>query len=113
MVSRCLLGNYTIFTLHASFMSRHTCSTQVATRLVNKELTQTVIGVHNIDYIYATCLIVNMMSFATNERSPLSTWLFMSDKDSIDNALNWFMVQQGMGYLSKYSTASSVAASGD
>ncbi|KAB8209302.1 hypothetical protein BDV34DRAFT_24534 [Aspergillus parasiticus] len=75
--------------------------TQVATRLLNQELTQATIAVKNLDFIFATCLLINMISFATDETIPSNSWLFMSDSTSIDNALNWFMVQQGMGYLSK------------
>ncbi|RMZ41757.1 hypothetical protein AFCA_011235 [Aspergillus flavus] len=75
--------------------------TQVATRLLNQELTQATIAAKNLDFIFATCLLINMISFATDETIPSNSWLFMSDSVSIDNALNWFMVQQGMGYLSK------------
>ncbi|KAB8256648.1 hypothetical protein BDV32DRAFT_93375 [Aspergillus pseudonomiae] len=75
--------------------------TQVATRLLNEELAQASIAAQKLDFIFATCLLINMISFATNEIDPSKSWLFMSDSASIDNALNWFMVQQGMGYLSK------------
>ncbi|KAE8369198.1 hypothetical protein BDV27DRAFT_141401 [Aspergillus caelatus] len=75
--------------------------TQVATRLLNEELAQATIAAKKLDFIFATCLLINMISFATNETIPSNSWLFMSDSASIDNALNWFMVQQGMGYLSK------------
>ncbi|KAE8143736.1 hypothetical protein BDV38DRAFT_266891 [Aspergillus pseudotamarii] len=75
--------------------------TQVATRLLNEELAQATIAAKKLDFIFATCLLINMISFAANETIPSNSWLFMSDSTSIDNALNWFMVQQGMGYLSK------------
>ncbi|KAE8381936.1 hypothetical protein BDV26DRAFT_254566 [Aspergillus bertholletiae] len=75
--------------------------TQVATRLLNEELVQTTLAAKNLDLIFAACLLINMISFATSDTGPAKSWLLMSDSVSIDNALNWFMVQQGMGYLSK------------
>ncbi|KNG88860.1 C6 transcription factor [Aspergillus nomiae NRRL 13137] len=76
--------------------------TQVATKLLNEELSQATIAAQKLDFIFATCLVINMISFATNETITSNSWLFMSDSASIDNALNWFMVQQGMGCLFKF-----------
>ncbi|KAE8155069.1 hypothetical protein BDV25DRAFT_170372 [Aspergillus avenaceus] len=74
---------------------------QLAARYLNQELGQGGVRAHNIDLIYATCLIINMTSFVADRISLRKSWVDTPDTEIVDSGLNWFMVQQGMSYLSE------------
>ncbi|PGH04907.1 hypothetical protein GX51_03203 [Blastomyces parvus] len=49
----------------------------------------------NMDPLISTCMLLSLLSFATNEYKPAISWVFSSEP----NALNWLLVQCGLRYI--------------
>ncbi|KAK1146972.1 hypothetical protein N8T08_002300 [Aspergillus melleus] len=72
---------------------------QEASRLLNRVI-QEGVDAHNIDLVYATCLVINMVAFTSREDAMLQSWVFKEDEASITESSVWYMIQEGMGHLS-------------
>jgi hypothetical protein len=59
------------------------------------------VGAHNIDWIYASSLLINMVSFASDETTPYKSWFFRPSTTMAEDSLSWFTVQMGLGYLKR------------
>ncbi|OAX85614.1 hypothetical protein ACJ72_00028 [Emergomyces africanus] len=70
---------------------------QHAITLYQKELS-TPIGVHNMDGLMSTCMLLGVPAFSAEEYKPENSWLFSSDP----KALNWLLLQSGLKYLLKF-----------
>ncbi|OJD25157.1 hypothetical protein ACJ73_03474 [Blastomyces percursus] len=70
---------------------------QRAIVLYQKELS-TPIGVHNMDGLMSTCMLMGVLSFSAEEYKPEDSWLFSSDP----KALNWLLLQSGLRHLLKF-----------
>ncbi|PGH34905.1 hypothetical protein GX50_02256 [[Emmonsia] crescens] len=70
---------------------------QRAINLYQRELS-TPIGVHNMDGLMSTCMLMGVLSFSGEEYKPENSWLFSSDP----KALNWLLLQSGLRYLLKF-----------
>ncbi|PYI33613.1 hypothetical protein BP00DRAFT_111430 [Aspergillus indologenus CBS 114.80] len=75
--------------------------TQTATRLLREELAQHPRVLSKLDAVYATALLLNMISFASHERSPYESWVFQPTATARVNDLSWLSVQGGLGYLAR------------
>ncbi|RAH66973.1 Zn(II)2Cys6 transcription factor [Aspergillus aculeatinus CBS 121060] len=75
--------------------------TQTATRLLREELAQHPTALGKLDAVYATALLLNMISFASHERSPSRSWVFQPTAAARVNNLSWLSVQCGLGYLAR------------
>ncbi|KAK2752596.1 hypothetical protein FQN55_006709 [Onygenales sp. PD_40] len=67
---------------------------QRAITLYQRELA-TPIGVHNMDGLMSTCMLMGVLSFASEDYHPEKSWLFSDDP----TALNWLLLQCGLRYL--------------
>ncbi|KAI9042143.1 Zn(II)2Cys6 transcription factor domain-containing protein [Aspergillus affinis] len=72
---------------------------QEASGLLNRVI-QEGVDAHNIELVYATCLVINMVAFTSREDTMLQSWVFKEDEASITESSVWYMIQEGMGYLS-------------
>ncbi|OJD11979.1 hypothetical protein AJ78_07362 [Emergomyces pasteurianus Ep9510] len=70
---------------------------QRAIILYQKELS-TPIGVHNMDGLMSTCMLMGVLAFSAEEYKPENSWLFSSDPQS----LNWLLLQSGLRHLLKF-----------
>src|SRR5438034_1323801 len=70
---------------------------QNAIRLYRKELASS-IGLHNMDLLISTYLLLSIFSFSTERYSPTDSWVFSSDP----TALNWLLMLRGYRCISAY-----------
>src|SRR5436189_4968725 len=61
-----------------------------AIQLYKKELACP-IGLHNMDALISTCLVLGTLFFSADKYKPTDSWVFSSDP----TALNWVLVQCG------------------
>ncbi|PLB48917.1 hypothetical protein P170DRAFT_509583 [Aspergillus steynii IBT 23096] len=72
---------------------------QEASGLLNRVI-QEGVDAHNIDLVYATCLVITMIAFTSREDAMLQSWVFKEDETSVSESSIWYMIQEGMGHLS-------------
>ncbi|EAL87145.1 hypothetical protein KXW57_000889 [Aspergillus fumigatus] len=70
-----------------------------AAELLNDELGRVASSPQNLGMIYATCIVLNMGCFASDDYHPSSSWVFQ-DTAEIDQSFTWFTLQSGLGYVS-------------
>lgn len=85
----CCLSHTTAHYFHASH----------AAELLNDELGRVASSPQNLGMIYATCIVLNMGCFASDDYHPSSSWVFQ-DTAEIDQSFTWFTLQSGLGYVS-------------
>lgn len=59
--------------------------------LYKKEL-QSGIGLHNMDGLLSTCILLSALMFSNEDMDPKTSWVFSSDPQ----ALNWLAIQSGL-----------------
>src|SRR6266480_6803664 len=69
-----------------------------AIKLFKKELTSQIAD-YNIDALISTSMLLSSLVYSVEEYDPADSWVFSSDP----TALNWLLMQSGIGYILAYS----------
>lgn len=64
---------------------------QQALTLFQKELNSP-LGLHNMDAVLSTCMVLAIMSFSAEEFNPSKSWVFSPEP----SAMNWLSIQSGL-----------------
>jgi hypothetical protein len=55
------------------------------------------VGLHNMDPLFATCMLSSVLLFSTEDYKPANSWLFQPGRNQ--EALNWLVLQCGLRHL--------------